>query len=74
MTNVERQAIPAIAMIPTRYGNLRVHVFTDLRGNEHVAAVAGDVSGQTGVLCRVHSDCLTSEILGSLKCDCREKL
>jgi GTP cyclohydrolase II len=74
MTNVERQAIPAIAMIPTRYGNLRVHVFTDLRGNEHVAAVAGDVSGQTGVLCRVHSECLTSEILGSLKCDCREQL
>jgi GTP cyclohydrolase II len=74
MTEAERRTIPAIALIPTRYGDLRVHVFTDLRGNEHVAAVAGDVEGKTGVLCRVHSACLTSEILGSLKCDCREQL
>jgi GTP cyclohydrolase II len=43
-------------------------------GKEHVAAVKGDLRGQEGVPVRVHSECLTSEILGSLKCDCREQL
>jgi len=41
---------------------------------DHVALVMGDVRGQTGVLCRVHSECLTSEVFGSLKCDCKEQL
>lgn len=41
---------------------------------DHVALVRGDVRGKTGVLCRVHSECLTSEVFGSLKCDCREQL
>jgi len=41
---------------------------------EHVVAVKGDVRGFEGVPVRVHSECLTSEILGSLKCDCREQL
>jgi GTP cyclohydrolase II/3,4-dihydroxy 2-butanone 4-phosphate synthase/GTP cyclohydrolase II len=43
-------------------------------GKEHVAAVHGDVRGRTGVLTRVHSECLTSEIFGSLKCDCKDQL
>jgi len=43
-------------------------------GKEHVAAVKGDLHGQEGVPVRVHSECLTGEILGSLKCDCREQL
>ena len=41
---------------------------------DHVALVRGDVRGKTGVLCRVHSECLTSEVFGSLKCDCRVQL
>jgi GTP cyclohydrolase II len=41
---------------------------------EHMAIVRGDVAGGTSVLCRVHSECWTSEVLGSLKCDCREQL
>jgi GTP cyclohydrolase II/3,4-dihydroxy 2-butanone 4-phosphate synthase/GTP cyclohydrolase II len=41
---------------------------------EHVVAVKGDMRGQEGVPVRIHSECLTSEILGSLKCDCREQL
>ena len=39
-----------------------------------MAIVRGDVAGGTNVLCRVHSECWTSEVLGSLKCDCREQL
>ena len=65
----------AEAPLPTRHGLLRAFVFRELAtGKEHVAAVKGDVRGQEGVLVRVHSECLTSEILGSLKCDCREQL
>src|SRR2546423_5853601 len=43
-------------------------------GKEHVVAVKGELRGQEGVPVRVHSECLTGEILGSLKCDCREQL
>jgi GTP cyclohydrolase II len=41
---------------------------------EHMAIVRGDVANGVNVLCRVHSECWTSEVLGSLKCDCREQL
>jgi len=63
------------APLPTRHGQFRVYVFRE-RGSdkEHVAAVKGDVRGREGVPVRVHSECLTSEILGSLKCDCRDQL
>jgi GTP cyclohydrolase II len=41
---------------------------------DHVALILGDVRGKSGVLVRVHSECLTSEVFGSLKCDCRDQL
>src|ERR1041384_3363140 len=41
---------------------------------EHMAIVKGDVSRGSSVLARVHSECWTSEVLGSLKCDCRDQL
>jgi len=41
---------------------------------DHVAMVKGDLKGVHGVTCRVHSECLTSEVFGSLKCDCKEQL
>jgi GTP cyclohydrolase II/3,4-dihydroxy 2-butanone 4-phosphate synthase/GTP cyclohydrolase II len=65
----------AEAPLPTRHGTLRALVFRE-RGTdkEHVVAIRGDIRGQEGVPVRVHSECLTSEILGSLKCDCREQL
>jgi GTP cyclohydrolase II len=63
------------APLPTRHGLFRVYVFRERRtGKEHVAAVKGEVRGREGVPVRVHSECLTSEILGSLKCDCRDQL
>ncbi|HZX43749.1 MAG TPA: GTP cyclohydrolase II, partial [Myxococcaceae bacterium] len=55
------------APLPTARGNFRVVVFRDRRNqNEHVAMVVGEVFGQEGVPVRVHSECLTSEVLGSL--------
>jgi GTP cyclohydrolase II len=61
--------------IPTRQGRFRVVVYRDCKDDtEHVAIIRGDVRGREGVLCRVHSECWTGEVLGSLKCDCREQL
>jgi GTP cyclohydrolase II len=71
----------ARAPLPTRHGEFDVHVFRwedpyALPGlsDEHVALVRGNVRGLRGVPVRVHSECLTSEVFGSLKCDCREQL
>lgn len=63
----------AETVLPTAHGSLRCVVFRADDGVEHVAMVAGDVRG-SDVLCRVHSECLTSEVLGSLKCDCKQQL
>ncbi len=46
----------------------------DVPAEEHMAIVRGELSGASNVLCRVHSECWTSEVLGSLKCDCRDQL
>jgi GTP cyclohydrolase II/3,4-dihydroxy 2-butanone 4-phosphate synthase/GTP cyclohydrolase II len=63
------------ADIPTERGVLRTVVFRDRRnGREHVAMVVGQVDGKEGVPVRVHSECMTSEVFGSLKCDCRQQL
>jgi GTP cyclohydrolase II len=60
----------AQATIPTRHGEFETYVFS----GEHVALVHGDVSRCHDVLVRVHSECMTSEVFGSLKCDCKEQL
>lgn len=63
------------AVVPTSRGPLRMVVFRDRRdGKEHVALVNGAISGQEGVPVRVHSECITSEVFGSLKCDCAQQL
>jgi GTP cyclohydrolase II len=70
------------AKIPTRYGEFDTLVFRSARGangeaslpQEHVALVFGEVRGRDDVLVRVHSECMTSEVFGSLKCDCKEQL
>src|SRR5882757_8890872 len=70
----------AEADLPTSHGQFRVFVFRDadaspgVPAEEHMAIVRGDLSGASNVLCRVHSECWTSEVLGSLKCDCRDQL
>lgn len=63
--------------LPTRYGPFTIHVFREGEGEtakEHVAMVFGTVAGGEAVPVRVHSECMTSEVFGSLKCDCREQL
>ena len=67
------QHVPAEASLPTRSGDFRIRVFRT-RGTEVVALVRGDVSGPEAVLVRLHSECLTGDALGSLRCDCGEQL
>ncbi len=59
------------ARIPTRHGDFTAYVFESLLdGAEHMAFVRGDVAGQTNTLVRVHSECLTGDVFGSMRCDC----
>jgi 3,4-dihydroxy 2-butanone 4-phosphate synthase/GTP cyclohydrolase II len=63
------------ARIPTAFGDFTAHVFASLLdGTEHVAFVKGEVSGKQNVLVRVHSECLTGDVFGSLRCDCGMQL
>jgi len=63
------------ASVPTEYGSMRVVVYREADGDtEHCAIIYGDLAGKEPVLCRVHSECFTGEVLHSLKCDCREQL
>jgi len=61
--------------LPTSRGHFRIHIYEDLiRGDHHVALVKGDVAGGEPVLVRVHSQCLTGDTFGSVRCDCGEQL
>ncbi|MBE6338158.1 MAG: bifunctional 3,4-dihydroxy-2-butanone-4-phosphate synthase/GTP cyclohydrolase II [Lentimicrobiaceae bacterium] len=63
------------AELPTKYGNFIAHGYIDkVTGEHHIALVKGDISGEEPVLCRVHSECLTGDAFGSLRCDCGEQL
>lgn len=65
----------SVARLPTRHGDFKAHVYRSiLDGAEHIALVRGDVSGRENVLVRVHSECVTGDILGSLRCDCCQQL
>lgn len=65
----------ADANLPTRFGDFRVIAFVNNQdGKEHVAVVKGDVEEGDEVLTRIHSECVTGDVLGSLKCDCGEQL
>jgi GTP cyclohydrolase II len=67
--------IVAVAELPTRFGDFRVVAFTpDAQGDEHVAIVRGAVRGLRDVPTRIHSECVTGDVLGSLRCDCRDQL
>jgi GTP cyclohydrolase II len=67
--------VEARAPVPTPLGVFDMVVFRwDGDDREHVAMIRGDVRGQAGVAVRMHSECLTSEVFHSLKCDCREQL
>ncbi|MCQ2491276.1 MAG: bifunctional 3,4-dihydroxy-2-butanone-4-phosphate synthase/GTP cyclohydrolase II [Ruminococcus sp.] len=60
--------------LPTKYGEFRARCFVNrLNGEHHVALVKGDIGDGEDILCRVHSECLTGDAFGSLKCDCGQQ-
>ncbi len=65
----------ASAEFPTKYGHFTLHAFkSQLEIEEHLAIVKGDVNTDEPILVRVHSQCLTGDILGSMRCDCGDQL
>lgn len=67
--------VEAVADLPSRFGKFRIVAFWNNRdGKEHVAMVHGDVMGSEDLPTRLHSECLTGDVMGSLRCDCRDQL
>lgn len=65
----------AEAELPTRYGEFHVIAYESmLDGREHLAITRGDPSGKPSVLVRMHSECMTGDVFGSMRCDCGEQL
>lgn len=64
----------AVVKMPTKYGNFVAHGFVNhLNSEHHIALVKGDISDGKDILCRVHSECLTGDAFGSLRCDCGDQ-
>lgn len=65
----------ACANLPTQFGEFNIYGYSnDLTGEHHVAMVKGDIGNGKDLLCRVHSECLTGDVFGSLRCDCGQQL
>ena len=67
--------IQAVATLPTRFGNFQIVAFYNgIDHKEHVAIIKGDINGNENIPVRLHSECLTGDAFGSLRCDCRDQL
>jgi 3,4-dihydroxy 2-butanone 4-phosphate synthase/GTP cyclohydrolase II len=67
--------IVALTNFPSKYGSFRVVAFENNKdGKDHIIVVKGDIVGSENVLTRVHSSCVTGDVLGSLRCDCGDQL
>ena len=65
----------AVTKMPTKYGDFTAYGYINkLNGEHHVALIKGDISDGKNVLCRVHSECLTGDAFGSMRCDCGQQL
>lgn len=63
------------AKLPSKFGNFNIHIYrSNVDRKEHIALVKGNIKTNKPVLVRVHSECMTGDIFGSLRCDCREQL
>ena len=63
-----------VTKMPTKYGEFTAYGYVNrLNGEHHVALVKGDIGDGNNVLCRVHSECLTGDVFGSLRCDCGQQ-
>ena len=69
-TQSEILEVSPSAVLPSRFGMFRIKVFRDIRKLEHAVIDVGDVDNGEPVLTRIHSECLTGDTLGSLRCDC----
>ena len=64
----------SVVKMTTKYGNFMAHCYINkLTGEHHVALVMGEITDGENVLCRVHSECLTGDVFGSLRCDCGQQ-
>ena len=66
--------VVAVAELPSRFGDFRIVAFESRDGKEHVAIVRGDILFAEDVPTRLHSECMTGDVVGSLRCDCRDQL
>jgi GTP cyclohydrolase II len=74
-TNDQQVTRMVSARVPTGLGESQLHLYrSSLDGKEHLALVMGEVNDQSNVLVRLHSECFTGDVLGSLRCDCGEQL
>ncbi|MFW9794789.1 MAG: GTP cyclohydrolase II [Candidatus Thorarchaeota archaeon] len=75
VTDVCCVQLVAIADLPSRFGEFQIAGFVSpCDGKEHTAIIRGDVVNKEGVVTRVHSECLTGDVMGSKRCDCRDQL
>ncbi|MCK6521008.1 GTP cyclohydrolase II [Myxococcota bacterium] len=73
-SNTPLVELVADARLPSRYGDFRVVGFRSWDGEDLGAVIRGDVNGAEGVPVRLHSECFTGDVMGSLRCDCRDQL
>ena len=66
--------LAAEALLPSRHGDFRVVAFEAGDGKEYGGVIKGDVRGRAAVPVRIHSECFTGDVMGSIKCDCRDQL
>ena len=77
VTQFDTDTVPFVAKaeVPSRFGKFTVYGFLEkATGKEHMAIVAGDIDARKRIPVRIHSECWTGDVLGSLKCDCRDQL
>jgi len=77
VSRFETEAVPFVAKahVPSIFGKFTVYGFLEkLTGKEHLAIVSGDIDARKRIPLRIHSECWTGDVLGSLKCDCRAQL
>lgn len=65
----------AVSSLPTKWGEFKLYLYeTDINADVHAALVKGDINSKDSILVRVHSECFTGDLFGSMKCDCGEQL
>lgn len=73
--NMQKLSMVAKSSVPTEFGTFDMHVFhLGENSPDHIVLTIGEVDSESKLLVRVHSECITSEVFGSVKCDCRKQL